>query len=177
MKNDKELLKQFIIYFTNQESSFENIEVIRESKNNIDIYYEDSQSIYVFENKIKSSINGTQKKEGITEEEKEFSQLEKYYIFAEKEAEKSTPKKKTGYFILLPNYAYKDISKLNKYSKFEEYKIIRYSQLLDFFKATKCNLPYYSDFLKALEYHASEYLNDLYSEMLERLQSVISLRK
>lgn len=177
LKNDKELLKQFIIHFTNQESSFENIEVIRESKNNIDIYYEDSQSIYVFENKIKSSINGTQKKEGITEEEKEFSQLEKYYIFAEKEAEKSTPKKKTGYFILLPNYAYKDISKLNKYSKFEEYKIIRYSQLLDFFKATKCNLPYYSDFLKALEYHASEYLNDLYSEMLERLQSVISLRK
>ena len=177
LKNDKELLKQFIVHFTNQESSFENIEVIRESKNNIDIYYEDSQSIYVFENKIKSSINGTQKKEGITEEEKEFSQLEKYYIFAEKEAEKSTPKKKTGYFLLLPNYAYKDISKLNKYSKFEEYKIIRYSQLLDFFKATKCNLPYYSDFLKALEYHASEYLNDLYSEMLERLQSVISLRK
>ena len=177
LKNDKELLKQFIIHFTNQESSFENIELIRESKNNIDIYYEDSQSIYVFENKIKSSINGTQKKEGITEEEKEFSQLEKYYIFAEKEAEKSTPKKKTGYFILLPNYAYKDISKLNKYSKFEEYKIIRYSQLLDFFKAKKCNLPYYSDFLKALEYHASEYLNDLYSEMLERLQSVISLRK
>lgn len=177
LKNDKELLKQFIIHFTNHESSFENIEVIRESKNNIDIYYEDSQSIYVFENKIKSSINGTQKKEGITEEEKEFSQLEKYYIFAEKEAEKSTPKKETGYFILLPNYAYKDISKLNKYSKFEEYKIIRYSQLLDFFKATKCNLPYYSDFLKALEYHASEYLNDLYSEMLERLQSVISLRK
>ena len=177
LKNDKGLLKQFIIHFTNQESSFENIEVIRESKNNIDIYYEDSQSIYVFENKIKSSINGTQKKEGITEEEKEFSQLEKYYTFAEKEAEESTPKKKTGYFILLPNYAYKDISKLNRYSKFEEYKIIRYSQLLDFFKATKCNLPYYSDFLKALEYHASEYLNDLYSEMLERLQSVISLRK
>ena len=177
LKNDKELLKQFILSFTKQKSSFENIEVIRESKNNIDIYYEDSQSIYVFENKIKSSINGTQKKEGITEEEKEFSQLEKYYIFAEKEAENQHQKKKTGYFILLPNYAYKDISKLNKYSKFEEYKIIRYSQLLDFFKATKCNLPYYSDFLKALEYHASEYLNDLYSEMLERLQSVISLRK
>lgn len=177
LKNDKELLKQFILSFTKQESSFENIEVIRESKNNIDIYYEDSQSIYVFENKIKSSINGTQKKEGITEEEKEFSQLEKYYIFAEKESEKSIPKKKTGYFILLPNYAYKDISKLNRYSKFEEYKIIRYSQLLDFFKSTNCNLPYYSDFLKALEYHASEYLNDLYSEMLERLQSVISLRK
>ena len=177
LKNDKELLKQFILSFTKQESSFENIEVIRESKNNIDIYYEDSQSIYVFENKIKSSINGTQKKEGITEEEKEFSQLEKYYIFAEKEAEKSMPKKKTGYFILLPNYAYKDISKLNRYSKFEEYKIIRYSQLLDFFKSTNCNLPYYSDFLNALEYHASEYLNDLYSEMLERLQSVISLRK
>ena len=62
----------FIIHFTNQESSFENIEVIRESKDNIDIYYEDSQSIYVFENKIKSSINGTQKKEGITEEKKNF---------------------------------------------------------------------------------------------------------
>ena len=181
LKNDKELLKRFITHFTNEDgktkSSFEDIEIIRESKNNIDIYYEDSQSIYVFENKIKSSINGTQKKDDSTEEEKEFSQLEKYYIFAEKEAEKSTSKKTTGYFLLLPNYAYKDTSKLNKYAKFDKYKIIRYSQLLDFFKSYNSTLPYYEDFLKALEYHASEYLNDLYSEMLERLQSVISLKK
>jgi len=181
LKNDKELLKRFITHFTKnekiQETSFENVEVIRESKNNIDIYYEDSKSIFVFENKIKSSINGTKKKDGKTEEENDFSQLEKYYTFAEKEAEKATPKKQTGYYLLLPNYAYKDTSRLNKYSKFDKYEIIRYSQLLEFFKENSCNLPYYSDFLKALEYHASEYLNDLYSEMLERLQSVISLRK
>lgn len=88
----------------------------------------------------------------------------------------SNPKKMTLYFLLLPNYAYKDISKLKKYEKFEKYKIIRYSQLLEFFKTCKTSLPYYDDFLKALEYHSSEYLNDLYSEMLERLQSVISLK-
>ena len=61
--------------------------------------YCNGPGLYAAFNKIKSSINGTQKKEGITKEEKEFSQLEKYYIFAEKEAEKSTPKKKTGYFM------------------------------------------------------------------------------
>lgn len=176
LKNDKEILRQFIKKFTEVETSFENIEIARETKDNIDIYYEDSKSIFVFENKIKSSINGTKKKKGITDEEKEFSQLKKYYDYAESIASMSNPKKMTLYFLLLPNYAYKDISKLNKYEKFEKYKIIRYSQLLEFFKACKTSLPYYDDFLKALEYHSSEYLNDLYSEMLERLQSVISLK-
>lgn len=177
LKNDKNILKTFITHFTGMETSFENIEISRETKDNIDIYYEDSKSIFVFENKIKSSINGTKKKNGITEEEKEFSQLAKYYNYAEKLASNSEIRKNTGYFILLPNYAYKDISKLKKYDKFDEYKVIRYSQLLDFFKTCTTELPYYEDFLKALEYHSSEYLNDLYSEMLEKLQSVISLKK
>ena len=177
LKNDKNILKSFIKQFTGIETTFENIEIARETKDNIDIYYEDSGSIFVFENKIKSSINGTKKKNGITEEEKEFSQLAKYYDYTEKEASKLEIKKKTGYFLLLPNYAYKDISKLKKYDKFDKYNIIRYSQLLDFFKTCTTKLPYYEDFLKALEYHSSEYLNDLYSEMLERLQSVISLKK
>lgn len=177
LKNDKNILRKFITQFTGVETTFENVEIARETKDNIDIYYEDSKSIFVFENKIKSSINGTKKKDGITEEEKEFSQLAKYYEYAENEASKSKIKKNTGYFILLPNYAYKDISKLKKYDKFNKYKVIRYSQLLDFFKTYTTTLPYYKDFRKALEYHSSEYLNDLYSEMLERLQSVISLKK
>lgn len=177
LKNDKEILQKFINYFSGVKTSFENIEIVRETKDNIDIYYEDSQSIFVFENKIKSSINGTKKKNGITEEEKEFSQLAKYYEYVEGIASNSNPKKNTGYFILLPNYAYKDISKLEKYDKFNKYKILRYHELLDFFKNCNTELPYYEDFLKALEYHSSEYLNDLYSEMLERLQSVISLKK
>lgn len=175
LKNDKELLKKFIVHFTGKESSFENIEIIRESKENIDIYYEDTQSIFVFENKIKSSINGTQKKNGVSEEEKEFSQLEKYYDFAEEESKRVQPKKKTKYFLLLPNYAYKNESKLEGYKHFDKYEIIRYSELWKFFNANKSNLPYYTDFLNALEYHSKEYLNDLYSEMLERLQSIIIL--
>ena len=55
-------------------------------------------------------------------------------------ASKSQIKKNTGYFILLPNYAYKDISKLKKYDKFDKYNVIRYSQLLDFFKTCTTNL-------------------------------------
>ena len=176
LKNDKNILRKFIKMFTKIETTFENIEIARETKDNIDIYYEDSESIFVFENKIKSSINGTKKKNGMTEEKKEFSQLAKYYEYVEKLSSEAKQKKKTGYFIFLPNYAYKDISKLKKYDKFDKYNVIRYSQLLDFFKTCTTNLPYYEDFLKALEYHSSEYLNDLYSEMLERLQSVISLR-
>lgn len=78
---------------------------------------------------------------------------------------------------MLPDYAYKDTTKLGKYACFEKYKIIRYSELLSFFNSVNTKLPYYQDFIKALEYHSSEYLNDLYTEMLERLQSVISLKK
>lgn len=100
LRNDKELLKKFIKHFTKEETSFDKIEIIRESKDNIDIYYEDSTSIFIFENKIKSSINGTKKKNGITEEEKEFSQLAKYYDFVENESKNSNFKKKTGYFYI-----------------------------------------------------------------------------
>ncbi len=176
LKNDKEILKKFINYFTKIETSFENIEIYRETKDNIDIYYEDSKSIFVFENKIKSSINGTKKKSnGLIEEESQFSQLEKYYDYVEKESLKTRPKKQTKYFILLPNYAYKDISKLEKYARFSSYEIIRYKKLWTFFKNNRSSLPYYDDFIKALEYHSMEYINDLYSEMLERLLSVISL--
>lgn len=177
LKNDKALLMNFINHFSGKQTSFDNIEIYRETKDNIDLYYEDTKSIFIFENKIKSSINGTKKKNGITEEEEQFSQLEKYYNFVEAESRKFTPKKQTAYFILLPNYAYKDISKLEKYAKFTEYKIIRYKELHDFFEANTTNLPYYSDFVKALEYHSMEYINDLYSEMLERLLSAISLKK
>ena len=134
-------------------------------------------TVFVFENKIKSSSNGTKKKNGITEEEEQFSQLEKYYDFVEAESRKFAPKRQTAYFILLPNYAYKDISKLEKYAKFSEYKIIRYKELHDFFESNTTHLPYYSDFIKALEYHSMEYINDLYFEMLERLLSAISLKK
>lgn len=177
LKNDRNLLMKFIKRFTGLDTSFDDISIIRETKDNIDIYYEDSKSIFVFENKIKSSINGTKKKNDITEEEKQFSQLEKYYQFAEEEAEKHSPRKQTKYFIILPNYAYKDLSKLDKYAMFNKYEVIRYSCLHKFFNENRSNLPYYDDFVKSLEYHSAEYINDLYTDMLERLQSAIVLKQ
>ena len=178
LKNDKKILCKFIKHFIpDVKATFENIEIARETKNNIDIYYEDTNNIFVFENKIKSSINGNKMKNGITEEEKEYSQLKKYYDYAEEKSKESKTKKNTRYFLLLPDYAYKYTTKLNRYAEFDKYEIIRYSQLLDFFKSCKTKLPYYDEFIKAIEYHSGEYHNDLYLEMMERLQTVISLRK
>lgn len=175
LSNDRKLLESFLKDFLKIEDiSLDNVVVKREFKN-IDIYIEDSKNIIVIENKIKSAINGTKIKDNITTEEKEFSQLEKYYKFAMDKAKKES--KTPHFYLFFPNYSYKDTSVLKKYKHFDAFEPVkRYSDLFDFFKSQKTNLPYFDDFLKALNNQAREYYNDLSIESLERFASMIRLK-
>lgn len=172
LKNDKNILEKFVNDLLEiKTGTFSNIEIYRETKNNIDIYYEDSENIIVIENKIKSGINGGSKDKN-SKEKDEFSQLEKYYNYVEG----VKGNKKTYYFLFIPNYSIKDVTKLSEYKHFDKYKIIRYDKIYSFFKNNKSSLSYYDEFVNSLENHSFEYNNELYYELLERFVSSIRMK-
>jgi len=172
LKNDKNILKKFINELLDiKTATFRNIEIYRETKNNIDIYYEDSDNIIVIENKIKSGINGGTK-DNDSKEKSEFSQLEKYYDYVES----LKGNKKAYYFIFIPNYSFKDESKLKDYKHFDKYKVIRYDKIYSFFKNNESALAYYNEFVNSLENHSYEYNNELYYELLERFVEAILIK-
>ena len=175
LANDKELLKNFVRDFLIiKDATLDNVIVKREHKN-IDVYIETSSDIIVIENKIKASINGTKVKDNISIEEKEFSQLEKYYNYAKEKAKKES--KRAHFYLFLPSYSYKDLTVLKKYKQFISFTVIRYGALYDFFKGQKTSLDYYKDFINALENQTRDYYNDLYIESLERFASMLRLKK
>ena len=174
LANDRELLGKFVRDFLNiKDASLDNVTIKREHEN-IDIYIEDSNYIIVIENKIKASINGTKIKDNISVEEKEFSQLEKYYNYAKEKAKNEN--KKARFYLFLPNYAYQNFSVLNKYNHFNSYLVIRYSDLYNFFKNQKTKLDYYNDFINALDNQSRDYYKDLYTESFERFASMLRLK-
>ena len=122
--------------------------VLRESKNRIDLWIESDDDIVVIENKIKSGING------ITTSD--YSQLNKYYEFAEKEAKQCG--KKTHYYIFAPDYASFDLSqfKLKDINMENIYKVIHYSDIYNFFikeTATYIADRAFPDFVRGLKRH------------------------
>lgn len=132
----------------------------------IDLFIEDDNYIVVIENKIKSKINGIRHD---IHSDKYQNQLEKYHVYAEKQAKDRN--KKTKYFIFSPNYNRLDLKGLEKA---KEYKIIKYDKLFDFFHRNKSCIAkngvsdkYYDDFLSALETHTQIKDNENYETMLE----------
>lgn len=117
--------------------------VQREAMNRIDLWVEGDNDIIVIENKIKSGINGVVGND--------FSQLNKYHEKAEAEAQKS--QKRTHYYIFAPDYAKFD---LKQFGLEDEYKVIRYSSIYEFF--VKETMTYiadriFPDFLRGLKRH------------------------
>ncbi|MBR0419997.1 MAG: hypothetical protein IJI66_12610 [Erysipelotrichaceae bacterium] len=146
--------------------------IIRREYFNIDIWLEDKDNVVVIENKLKSGINGVDSDRHDIKSDSIQSQLSKYVEIAEKEADGRTP----HYYIFLPDYSYPD-EELKKYTQGEKYQIIRYSSLYNFFGNISCELPYYSDFIKALKKHTSPYRKDLFEIMDDKLiQTIIRKR-
>ena len=146
--------------------------VKREYKN-IDIWLEDDNYIVVIENKIKSGING------VVEERHDFSkteiksQLSKYVEIAETEAKG----RKTKFALLIPDYGVKD-DELIMFKEYQRYlPIIRYSKLLEFLNECPTDLPYFEDYKKAVQKHASPYKKNLYQIMEERLIAKIKSKQ
>lgn len=128
----------------------------------IDIFVEEDKDYIVIENKIKSGINGQERHD--FNSETVTSQLNKYIKYVDKLRKKK--EKKAYYFIFAPEYNYIDPTKYGTENKLN-YKIIKYSQIYDFF--TKYGIkddPYYSDFLSALYIHTMS-KNELNYEIMK----------
>ncbi len=171
LKNDKKLMEAFACMLLGTEENISDIKAFREY-HNIDLWLENENHIVVIENKIKSGINGVDQERHDIKGDGVQSQLSKYIDFGEEEAHKDGKDREPHFFIFLPDYSYKD-EDLTPYLHHDKYRIIRYSELSDFFESHACDLPYYGDFKKALKKHASEYKKDLYEIMKDRFTKEI----
>ena len=116
----------------------------------MDLWLEGKENIVIVENKIKSGINGSRHD---VNGELVQSQLSAYYQYA------STKGKKVKCFIFAPNYNEVDSEK-ELYLYNEEYKIIRYSDIYEFFKKPEFVALFeqdpfglYTQFVAALSMH------------------------
>lgn len=109
-----------------------------------------NRNIIVIENKIKSGING---KDLFLEDKKVKGQLYDYYRYANGKEFKHYKNK--FFYIFVPDYSY--ISENDIYPK-NTYKIIKYSQIYDFFYKHRNSFEetlYFKEFLYALQKHIS----------------------
>lgn len=144
--------------------------VIEREKENIDLLISDRNNVIVIENKIKSSINGTDKRHDIYGDLVQ-SQLHKYYHFVTSNDDYRT---KTAHcFIFSPNY---NRIELSKFSCGDRYTIVYYREIYNFFVENSAQFEetvYFDDFINALHRHTKDYDNDLEEEMQRRFQNAI----
>ena len=143
---------------------------IEREKKNIDLLICDKNNAIVIENKIKSSINGIHDRHNIYSNLIQ-SQLKTYYQFVTTDAEYS--KKTVSCFIFSPNYNHIDLS---KFSCGEKYSVVYYREIYHFFLENRDlydNVPYFEDFMNALQKHTMDYDNELEEEMQRRFQNTI----
>ena len=162
LADDKELFKDFMSEVLGL-STKGKYSIQRETEH-IDLLIQDDENIVVIENKIKSGINGL--RHDIYGDLVQ-SQLLDYHKYADEHARN----RKEFFYIFAPNYNRID---LRNYEKSEDYKIINYSVLYDFFSKHKSDNKYYDDFLSALKIHAKEIDNSNFEIMQERFIETIN---
>ena len=147
-----------------------------EKKYNIDILIEDDNNLIVIENKIRSGINGVDLDRHDIKRKRVKSQLTTYIKTIQKESKKK--KKNAYYFILLPDYSYRD-EDLDHYLTYRgiTYAVIRYSTLYKLFHRFKASEPFYKEFKNAIYKHSSIIKNDLYEYMEDSFIKMILKRK
>ena len=121
----------------------------------------------MIENKIRSGINGIKEKR--QEIGKKESQLSKYFEYIQN-TYVAMANKKAFFFLLIPDYH--SIS-LKDLEKAEQYTIIHYSAVFDFFSKRKINDIHYADFLSALKIHTTSTDNRREEEMYYRFAEAI----
>lgn len=149
---------------------------VRREYHNIDIWLEDLDNVIVIENKIKS---GTPRGSIENHDLRILaiqSRLSKYVNIAERGAKSYDLDRSTHYYILLPDYSYRDVD-LTPFLISGKYRIVRYSQLADFFDSHNCALPFYDEFKKAVHKHATLYKKNLLEVMEERFIQAIKARR
>lgn len=143
--------------------------VIRREEAYIDLLVEDDNWVVVIENKVKSGINGLIFDDG---EEIQGTQLQTYRNYVE-----GNPKYKNKgkrYFLFKPNYSIITEQELNGYTP------VSYGELADSFRsgiryeAGEEVKVYFSDFIKALDLHATDTDNRHEEIMRKRLQNLLA---
>lgn len=135
--------------------------IVRESNFHIDLWIEDEHNVIVIENKIKSKINGEQHD---LYGDKVQSQLKNYYESAIKEC----PDKDVYCYIFSPDYNFINLS---KYAAGEQYTLIKYSQIFDFYHqkaGDMLRVSYFREFIDALEIHSKTVDNSNFEVMKAR---------
>ena len=163
---------------------------IEREEAHIDLLITDDNNAIVIENKIKSGINGI--KYDIYGEEI-GCQLLDYYNYVnglkkisgkdgikwveDEQIIKKFKNKKSAFYIFTPDYNYIDTAKI-KYIP-ETYKVVTYSKIYEFFNryknAYESKVPYYNEFLYAIEKHINNVDNLLEIETHKKFLNKIEL--
>lgn len=131
-----------------KKSEQKNDENQHQRRGRIDLWLESDKNTVVIENKVKSGINGSRHD---LESKTTITQLDDYCKFSEKQN-----KKNHYYFIFAPNYNEIETTKGNKYSHNNNYTVIRYKEIYDYFKNHTVQIDEYncySQFVNALAKH------------------------
>lgn len=148
-----------------------NYTIFRE-KDNIDLLIENEDHIIIIENKIKSMINGVNSKSS----EKIKSQLSKYVNYAYDKYD-NYDKDHLHFYIFAPNYNQID---LENYECGEEYDLINYSMIYEFYCKNACrmlNIEYFKEFINALEIHKERTDNSNFKNMKKLfLENILKLK-
>ncbi|MEJ2782581.1 hypothetical protein [Methanobrevibacter smithii] len=146
-----------------------NYNIARE-KDNIDLLIENEDSVIIIENKIKSKINGVKSESSGKIE----SQLSKYV----EKAYEEYGHKKLNFYIFAPDY---NQINLDIYECGDEYKIINYSKIYDFYfknAGRMLNIKYFKEFLDAIYIHAMTTDNTNFEKMKKQfIGNILELKK
>lgn len=167
-EKDKRLFSKFADEVLGIQDFSNQFNIVRESNNNIDLWIASDKHILVIENKIKSKINGERHD---LESEEIQSQLKKYYDYAADQASKEAKQFKC--FIISPDYNRLDIS---KYEAGNNYTIIPYSKIYDFYfryAGEMIYINYFPEFLDALKKHSMTIDNSNFEDMKRKFISTI----
>lgn len=192
-ESNHKLFQKFANDILNITDMSDNFAIVREEYR-IDLLIYDEKNVVVIENKIKSDINGKLFDDNgnlkTTQLEKYYKDVTKQPDFKGKDKEekieewknKFGTKENKKFFIFAPKYnklASDKIIKLNGYQDDDEafYTIITYDELLEFFKKVEKeawkSIPYYPEFMYALEKHSESTDNHYEKEILKRFVKVI----
>jgi hypothetical protein len=149
-------------------SSFNTSFRVYREKDRVDLWIEDESTIFIIENKIKSKINGERHD---IHGEKIQSQLSKYF----KEAESKNPFKKVYGYVFAPDY---NIINLDKYESGKQYKVVKYSQIYDFYMkhaGQMLKTRYFQEFVSAIRLHTMAKTDSNFEIMKSRFISKIKM--
>ena len=188
---DKKLFCTFAKEILNIENFDETYKIERE-KGHIDLLIQDKNNVIVIENKIKSGINGEKYDiygKMISDQLRDYYWYVKgakasknNYVFYKKLTEQYADKN-AFFYIFAPDYNHISEKRLEETVLLGcvKYKVINYSQIHDFYERHKKDyankIPYYNEFLYALEKHSHSVDNNLEKEMYRRLNRVIQNKK